>query len=75
MILIEIFRKGSSFGELGIKYSQLRAATIIADSDCHMATIDSNNYNRVIMAYEKNVNECIYIITGTIKLFEICVDI
>ncbi|OMJ96007.1 hypothetical protein SteCoe_382 [Stentor coeruleus] len=48
-----VYRDGAGFGELALTDRKPRAASILAKSDCHLAVLDKQSYNRILASLLK----------------------
>ena len=53
MTKVHSYKGGGSFGELALRYDKPRAATIIATSECHFATLSRSDFNRCITKFDQ----------------------
>ena len=48
MIEVSVYKSGQSFGELALINNIKRSATITALEDSHFATLDKENFNKIM---------------------------
>ena len=48
MIEVDVYKPGQSFGELALINNSRRSATITALEDSHFATLDKENFNKIM---------------------------
>jgi cAMP-dependent protein kinase regulator len=45
---VKDYKSGDAFGELALLYNAPRAATICADENCHLFSLDRHTFNHIV---------------------------